>query len=156
MTVTSKEFQVEGFKELEEVLIQMGEELCYGQTAQKILVPAAKAAMMPVLMAAKANAPYDATNTTTPHLRDGLKISGRVPSAKDKRSQYGSPNDVAIALVGVRTDKRAISQEFGNDKTAPQPYLRSALESQADRVIQVLGSFLTYKLNQYKSKKDKQ
>lgn len=152
---TSKEFQIEGFKELEEVLIQMGEDLCYGKTAQKMLVPAAKAAMAPVLLAAKASAPYDPKNTTTPHLRDGLKIAGRVPTAKDLRSSYGSPNDVAIATVGVRTDKRAISQEFGNDKTAPQPYLRSALESQSERVIQILGSFLTYKLNQYKSKKDK-
>lgn len=151
----SDTIKLEGFKELEEVLVQMGEDLCYGKTAQKVLVPAAKAAMVPVLMAAKANAPYDPTNTTTPHLRDGLKIAGRVPTAKDKRSSYGSPTDAVVATVGVRTDKRAISQEFGNDKTAPQPYLRIALESQADRVIQILGSFLTYKLDQYKSKKDK-
>lgn len=155
MTVTSKEFQIEGFKELEAVLVQMGEELCYGQTAQKILIPAAKAAMAPVLASAKSNAPYDEKNTTSPHLRDGLRISGRTPNAKDKRSSHGSQNDVVVAMVGVRTDKRAISQEFGNAKTSPQPYLRSALESQADRVVQILGSFLTYKLNQYKSKKDK-
>jgi hypothetical protein len=46
-----------------------------------------------------------------------------------------------------------MSQEFGNNVVAAQPYLRPALESQASRVINILGSFLTYKLQQYKSKK---
>jgi len=55
--------------------------------------------------------------------------------------------------VSARTDKRGISQEFGNKAVAPQPYLRPALESQAMKVVDILGTFLAYKLQQYKSKK---
>jgi hypothetical protein len=145
--------KTEGFKELEAVLIEMGEDLCYGKTASKVLLPAIRNAMQPVLQTAKQLAPYDESNTTTPHLRDSLKLTARVPTAKDQRSIYSEPNDIAIGIVSARTDKRGISQEFGNKAVAPKPYLRPALESTASRVISILGAFLTYKLQQYKSKK---
>lgn len=142
-----------GFKELEAVLVEMGEDLCYGKTANKILLPAIRTALQPVLQMAKQLAPYDEKNTTTTHLRDTLRISARTPSPRDQRSMYVNQNDVAIGTVSVRTDKRGISQEFGNKSVAPQPYLRPALESQANRVVNLLGTYLTYKLQQYKSKK---
>ena len=145
--------KLEGFKELEAVLIEMGEDLCYGKTASKVLLPAIRNAMQPVLQTAKQLAPYDESNSTTPHLRDTIKLSARVPNARDQRSIYSEPNDIAIGIVSARTDKRGISQEFGNKSVAPQPYLRPALESTAPRVISILGAFLTYKLQQYKSKK---
>lgn len=146
--------KTEGFKELEAVLIEMGEDLCYGKTASKVLLPAIRNAMQPVLQTAKQLAPYDEKNTTTPHLRDSLKLTARVPNSRDQRSIYVNKDDIAIGIVSVRTDKRGISQEFGNANTkSPQPYLRPALESTAGRVVQILGAFLTYKLQQYKSKK---
>lgn len=145
--------KLEGFKELEAVLIEMGEDLCYGKTASKVLLPAIRNAMQPVLQSARQLAPYDEKNNTTPHLKDSIKLSARVPNARDQRSIYSEPNDIAIGIVSARTDKRGISQEFGNKSVAPQPYLRPALESQASRVISILGAFLTYKLEQYKSKK---
>ena len=143
----------EGFKELEAVLIEMGEDLCYGKTASKVLLPAIRTAMQPVLQTARQLAPYDESNDTTPHLRDTLKLNARVPNARDQRSIYSEPSDIAIGIVSSRTDKRGISQEFGNKAVAPQPYLRPALESQATKVVNLLGTFLTYKLQQYKSKK---
>jgi len=145
--------KLEGFKELEAVLIEMGEDLCYGKTASKVLLPAIRNAMQPVLQTAKQLAPYDESNTTSPHLKDTIKLSARVPTAKDQRSIYSEPNDIAIGIVSARTDKRGISQEFGNKAVAAQPYLRPALESTSTRVIGILGAFLTYKLQQYKSKK---
>jgi hypothetical protein len=66
---------------------------------------------------------------------------------------YVDKNDIVMGLVSVRTDKRGISQEFGNAAVAAQPYLRPALQSTQTRVIAILSSFLTYKLDQYKSKK---
>ena len=143
----------DGFKELEAVLVEMGDDLCYGKTANKVLLPAIRTAMQPVLQTARQLAPYDESNTTTPHLRHTLKLNARVPNARDQRSIYSEPNDIAIGIVSARTDKRGISQEFGNKAVAPQPYLRPALESQATRVINILGTFLTYKIQQYKSKK---
>jgi HK97 gp10 family phage protein len=142
-----------GFKELEAVLVQMGEDLCYGKTASRVLIPAIKAAMQPVLQMAKALAPYDESNMSTTHLRDTVRLNARTPSSRDQSSIYSEKNDIAIGIVSVRTDKRGMSQEFGNAQVAAQPYLRPALESQANRVISILGSYLTYKLTQYKSKK---
>jgi hypothetical protein len=109
--------------------------------------------MQPVLEMAKTLAPYDENNTTTPHLRDSLRLNARVPTNRDLNSMYIDDNDAVVGIVSVKTDKRGISQEFGNEKVSAQPYLRPAIESQAERVIQNLGTFLTYKLKQYKSKK---
>lgn len=145
--------ETEGFKELEQVLLEMANDIGYKKTARRVLVPAVKASMQPVLGMAKTLAPYDEKNTETPHLRDSLRLNARVPSDRDMRSMYIDRNDAVIGIVSVRTDKRGISQEFGNEQMSAQPYLRPAIESTADRVIQILGSFLTYKLQQYKSKK---
>ncbi len=145
--------KTEGFKELHDVLLEMANDIGYKKTARRVLVPAVKASMQPVLDMAKTLAPYDEKNTTTPHLRDTLRLNARVPSDRDMRSMYIDQNDAVIGIVSVKTDKRGISQEFGNEQVAPQPYLRPAIESQAQRVIQNLGTFLTYKLQQYKSKK---
>lgn len=145
--------KTEGFKELHDVLLEMANDIGYKKTARRVLVPAVKASMQPVLEMSKVLAPYDETNTTTPHLRDSLRLNARVPSDRDMRSMYIDRDDAVIGIVSVKTDKRGVSQEFGNEVTAPQPYLRPAIESQSARVIQILGSFLTYKLQQYKSKK---
>jgi len=106
--------KTEGFKELEQLLVQMGEDLCYGKTASRVLIPAVKTAMQPVLAQARATVPYDESNSTTKHLRDSLRLYGRVPNAKDMRSDSIDKNTIAIAVVSVRSDKRGISQEFGN------------------------------------------
>lgn len=145
--------QTEGFKELEQVLLEMAEDIGYKKTARRVLIPAVKASMQPVLGMAKTLAPYDETNTTTPHLRDTIKLFARVPNDRDMRSMYSDKDDAVIGVVSTKTDKRGISQEFGNEVTSPQPYLRPALQSQAEKVVQILGTFLTYKLQQYKSKK---
>lgn len=145
--------KTEGFKELHDVLLEMANDIGYKKTARRVLVPAVKASMQPVLEMSKVLAPYDETNTTTPHLRDTLKLFARVPTDRDMNSMYIDKNDAVIGVVSVKTDKRGISQEFGNEQVSPQPYLRPALESQAQRVIQNLGTFLTYKLQKYKSKK---
>lgn len=149
----ANEAKLTGFKELNDVLVQMGEDFCYGKTASRVLIPAIKAALQPVLEKARQLAPYDESNHSDKHLRDTLRLNARTPSPKDQRSIYSEPNDVAIGIVSVRTDKRGMSQEFGNAQVSAQPYLRPALESQSSRVIAILSAFLTYKLSQYKSKK---
>lgn len=145
--------KTEGFKELEEVLVQMGEEMGYDAPARRVLVPAAKAAMEPVLMKTLQLIPFDEKNTEGPHMRDTLRVSAKQPSPRDRRSVYVDKNDAVIAMVSVKTDKRGVSQEFGNARVKKQAYLRPALESQASKVVQILGTFLTYKLQKYKSKK---
>lgn len=147
------EVKLEGFKELNDLLVQMGEDLCYAKTARRVLIPAVKAAMQPVLQTTKALVPFDEKNTTTKHLRDTVRLNVRVPTPKDQRSMYADKNAVAIGIVSVRSDDRALSQEFGNAQVSAQPYIRPALESNISRVLNILGSFLTYKLTHYKSRK---
>lgn len=53
---------------------------------------------------------------------------------------------------GYNYDKRAISQEFGTAKIPAQPYMRTALESQAAAVVAKLGQILRQKIEQYRSK----
>ena len=146
-------FEVTGFKELEEVLVQMGEDLCYGKTARRVLVPAVKAAMQPVAQQVAATIPYDESNTNKVHMRDTIRVTGRTPNSKDARSRHADPDAVAIGIVSIRTDDRGMSQEFGNARTSAQPFMRNALETKANTVVNLLGTFLTYKLEQYKSKK---
>lgn len=146
------EVKLTGFKELNDVLVQMGEDLCYAKTARRVLIPAVKAAMQPVLQSARLLVPFDENNDTTKHLRDTLRLNARVPTQKDQRSMYADKNAVAIAIVSVKSDKRAISQEFGNHQVTGKPYIRPALEGNIDRVLRILSSFLTYKLQHYKSR----
>lgn len=145
--------KAEGFKELEEVLVRIGEEMGYDTAARRVLVPAMKSAMEPVLTKARMLSPYDEKNISGVHMRDTLRINARQPNSRDKRSMYVEEKDAVIATVTVRTDKRAISQEFGNARVAAQPFLRTSLESQSSQVVNRLGTFLAYKLSQYKSKK---
>lgn len=155
-------FRTEGFKELEEVLLEVAKDMGYDKTTSRVLIPAVRSAMEPVLRDAYARSPYNEENIGA-HMRDSLRISARRPSAKDTRSQYYDKGDVVIGEVSVRTDKRGKAQEYGfnhymvkelgNARVPAQPFLRPALRSQANNVINRLGTFLTYKLQQYKSKK---
>lgn len=146
-------FKAEGFKELHDVLIEMGEDLCYGKTARRVLIPAVKAAMQPVAQQVKNTIPYDEKNRNGEHMKDTIRVSGRVPNSRDMRAQHADPDAVAIGVVSIRTDDRGMSQEFGNARVPAQPFMRLALETQANRVINILGAYLTYKLDHYKSKK---
>lgn len=153
MAKESFTFKAEGFKELHDVLIEMGDDLCYGKTAKRVLIPAVKAAMKPVMDQVKTTIPYDEKNNSGQHMRDTIRLSGRVPNSRDMRAQHADPDAVAVGIVSIRTDDRGMSQEFGNARVPAQPFMRLALETQANTVINTLGTYLTFKLDQYKSKK---
>lgn len=153
MAKESFTFKAEGFKELNDLLVEMGEDLCYGKTARRVLIPAVKAAMQPVAQQVKNTIPYDEQNRNGTHMKDTIRVSGRVPNSRDMRAQHADPDAVAIGIVSIRTDDRGMSQEFGNARVPAQPFMRLALETQAARVVNILGTHLAYKLDHYKSKK---
>lgn len=146
-------FKAEGFKELHDVLIEMGEDLCYGKTAKKVLIPAARAAMMPVLHTVKTTIPYDELNRSGIHMRDTARITARIPNSRDDRALHADRDAVVVGIVSIKTDDRGMSQEFGNARVPAQPFMRLALETNVTQVVNTLGSYLAYKLDQYKSKK---
>lgn len=165
-------FEFKGFKELEEVFEEIKAD--FGEKDQKkILVSGVRQAMKPVLQMAKMRAPVD-----TGALSQSLRIEARKPTNKDKRSRYYKVGQVAMALVttapgnvlakkkwknkktgtkeiGMESDARANVQEFGSYKMAPQPYMRSSLESQSQAVTDNLGNNLGLALQKYKAKKIK-
>lgn len=176
-------FKIEGLGDVTRAFDQLANEIGDKKAQSRVLVPAAKQAIMPVLTAAQQNAPVD-----TGGLRLSLQVEARRPTKKDKRSKYIGTNDSVIAMVttasgqklaqmskgrglskakkqlarmgasaeqiaafsGIKSDGRAIAQEFGTSKISAQPYLRPAMESNAQAVVSRLGEALAQQINKYR------
>jgi hypothetical protein len=179
-------YKIQGLKDVlaafEELAIDIGDK----KARSRILVPAAREAMKPVLTMARMNAPKDSGD-----LARTMQIEARRPTRKDIRSKYITEKDTVIALVttkafpkklkkefyeknaelyktdkaqynrdlkerkkqvGVLSDARAIAQEFGTARNGAQPYLRPALESQADQTAKRLGEILARRISKYRIK----
>lgn len=177
-------FKIEGLKDVYAAFEQLAEDIGDKKAQSKILVPAAREAMQPVLNQAVSNAPVD-----TGGLRLSLQVEARRPTKRDRRSKYITQGDTVIATVttasgkklkamsegkgllkarrklaklgvddaknfmGIQSDARAIAQEFGSARNGAKPYLRPAMESQADQTAKRLGEILGRRINQYKAKK---
>lgn len=149
--------KVEGVKELEDVLKEMADDVGYKQAGNKVLKPALESAVQPVRLKLFQDIPYDDSksrrNKNGPHMRDTIRAYAKVPSARDRRSVYVDANDAMIGVVEIKTDKRGISQEFGNARTPAQPYLRNALEGSIDESLRRFKGYMSWALGKYKSKK---
>ena len=183
-------FSVSGLKELNAKLNDIADEIGDKKTNSKIVVPAMREAMQPVLHTAQASAPVH-----TGGLRLSLQVEARRPTRADKRSKYISATDSVIAVVttasgrklarmsegagltqskkklgamtadahygaylahnftGVKSDARAIAQEFGSAHNGPKPYLRPAIESQQSTTVNTLAEILRRRLTQYTNTK---
>lgn len=169
------QFQINGLKETLALFNQLQDEIGDKKARSKVLIPAVKLAMKPVLAMAKSLVPKD-----TGALRDSLVIVGRRPSNKDKKSKYIVSNDSVIAIVTTKPvsrkqfkatmgmkkkemrkyfeaqgsfyDARAIANEFGTSKRPAKPFMRVSLESKASSVATQLGVILKQKIEQYRSK----
>jgi hypothetical protein len=183
MSVT---FKVEGLKNVLAAFDELASEIGDKKATSKILIPAAREAMKPVLAMAQMNAPKD-----TGELSRTLQIEARRPNKRDMRSKYINATDTVIAVVttkafrkkdkkefyeananlyesdksaykkklkeaktkaNVLSDARAIAQEFGTARNTAKPYLRPALESQAQNTAKRLGEIIGRRLTQYKAK----
>lgn len=183
-------FAVTGLRELNAKLERIAEEIGDKKTNSKILVPAMREAMQPVLQMAQSNAPVN-----TGGLRLSLQVEARRPTKKDIRSKYVKESDTTIAIVttasgaklarmsegaglaqsqkklkamthdahfgaylahnfsGVKSDARAIAQEFGTAHNPAQPFLRTAIESQQTSTVNTLAAILRRRLDTFKDKK---
>lgn len=182
-------FSVTGLRELNKKLQEISEEIGDKKTNSKIVIPAMREAMQPVLQMAQSNAPVD-----TGGLRLSLQVEARRPTKADKRSKYITSTDAAIAVVttasgrklaqmstsglaqskrklkaitadahygaylahnftGVKSDARAIAQEFGTAHNGAQPFLRTAIESQQFSTVNTLAEILRKRLQNYRTNK---
>ena len=176
-------FKVVGLKEMLAAFNELAEEIGDKKATSKILVPAVREAIQPVLSQAVARAPVD-----TGGLRLSLQVEARRPTRRDRRSKYISETDTVIAAVttasgkklaqmsegkgllksrrklkqmgvanaenfsGIKSDARAVAQEFGSAHNAAHPFLRPSMESQAPETAKRLGEIIGRRLLQYKAK----
>ena len=152
----SVSIKLEGVGSVQAVFRELADEIGDKKANSKILIPAVREAMKPVLAKARTDAPVD-----TGGLKRSLQVEARRPNRKDKRSKYIANTDTVISLVttapgkklaklGIKSDARAIAQEFGTARNPAHPYLRAALESQSTSVVNNLAGILARRIDQYK------
>lgn len=145
-------FQLEGFAEFEQQLLQMAEMGRADLVARNTMVKAAKRAMEPVYQRVEQTAPYDETNTGPIHLRDSVRLDARIPNDRDRMSKYAEDTDAVIAVVSVKKSAVSLAQEFGTSKLNPQPFLRPALDNLSQEVTRKLGNELGSFIAEYAKK----
>lgn len=174
--------KLEGIGAVASAFDQLAQEIGDKKATSKVLVPAVREALKPVLADAQRRAPED-----TGGLRLSLLVEARRPSKRDRRSKYITQTDTVIAAVttasgkklaamsqgkgllrarkrlikmgasqeqaasfmGIKSDARAMSQEFGSAHNPPHPYLRTALESNAQETVNRLGQILAKRIQQF-------
>lgn len=181
--MATTKFEVTGLKEALDAFRELQYDIGDKDAKSKVMIPAVKKAMLPVLQLAQELAPVD-----TGGLKLSLQVEGRRPTNKDRKSKYVSQNDVVISAVttasgnklasmstgkgliksrktleklgvsdaqsfmGIKSDARAMVQEFGSSKTPAHSYLRPAIENQQQQVVNLFRDVLVEKINQYRIK----
>lgn len=152
----SVSIKLEGMGSVQAVFRELADEIGDKKANSKILVPAVREAMKPVLTKAIAEAPED-----TGGLKRSLQVEARRPNRKDKRSKYIASSDTVISLVttasgkklaklGIKSDARAMAQEFGTARNPKHSYLRVALESESQNTVKTLAEILARRIDKYK------
>lgn len=94
-------FKFEGLSDVLQVFDELAREIGDKQAKSKILIPAVRKAMQPVLGHAQQNAPVD-----TGGLRLSLQVEARRPNRRDRRSKYVSNTDTVIATVTTASGRK--------------------------------------------------
>ena len=149
----SVSIKLEGMGSVQAVFRELADEIGDKKANSKILIPAVREAMKPVLAKAIAEAPED-----TGGLKRSLQVEARRPNRKDKRSKYIANTDTVISLVttasgkklaklGIKSDARAMAQEFGTARNPKHSYLRVALESESQSTVNTLAQILARRID---------
>jgi HK97 gp10 family phage protein len=103
----SVKFAVNGLKETLDAFKEFQEQFGDKDSKSKVLIPAVRDAMKPVLAMAKALSPKD-----TGALDRSMYITARRPTRKDMKSRYITPKDSVISLVSSRPIPKKLKQQF--------------------------------------------
>jgi HK97 gp10 family phage protein len=85
-------------------------------------------------------------------MKDTIRLDARIPSEKDKRSDYVNDTDGAIAVVSVKKSAVSLANEFGTSKMGAKPFLRPALQENINTVLAELKSALAVGITDYAKK----
>lgn len=126
-------FKIEGLGDVTKAFDQLAEEIGDKKANSKVLVPAARQAMMPVLAAAQQNAPIDSGA-----LRLSLQVEARRPTSRDRRSKYINRNDAVVALVTTASGRKLAQMSSGKGLLRSKRKL-AKLGATADQVDSFAG-----------------
>lgn len=106
--------KLEGIGDAMKAFEELAEEIGDKKARSKVLIPAARAAIKPVLDLAQQKAPIE-----TGALRTLLQIEARRPTSRDRRSKYITKSDTVIAVVTTASGKKmkAMSEGKGLART---------------------------------------
>jgi HK97 gp10 family phage protein len=100
-------WKVEGLDTLLQTFDDIAKQIGDKKANSKILIPAAREAMRPVLNQAKTLAPKD-TGALAAH----LQVEARRPTKRDRRSKYVGESDNVIALVTTKAFPKKLKKKF--------------------------------------------
>lgn len=142
--------KTEGFEDFEKQISELANLHKADAVVRATLAKAARNALEPVAEQSRAVAPYDELhNTSGIHLRDTIRVDGRIPTAKDQRSSMVSPNDIVIGIVSAKKSAVSLSHEFGNARTTAKFFLRNPFEQQLQDIVDRLKSELSEIIPRY-------
>mgnify|MGYP006298629383 CR=1 FL=1 len=134
--------EFEGFSEFEEQLVQFANIERADLVVRNTLVKATKVAMQPTLSTAYSLAKLGPPNPDNIHMKETLRIDGRIPTEKDKLSEYVKETDVAIAIVSVKKSAVSLAQEFGTANVSAKPFIRQAFDGNVETVTNIMKNKL--------------
>lgn len=126
-------FKVEGLKEVGEALNEIAEQIGDRKLRSKILVPAMRKSMQPVLKRAQAMAPKD-----TGALALLLQVEARRPKQSDRRSKYINQKDSVIAAITTASGKKM-------EKMSTEKGIKSARRKLKKMGVENYGEFSGFK-----------
>lgn len=100
--------KIEGIGAVDQALKQLAIDIGDKKANSKVLVPAVREAIAPVLASARTNAPVD-----TGGLALSLQIEARRPTKRDRRSKYITETDTVIATVTTASGKKLKQMSTG-------------------------------------------
>lgn len=137
--------KLEGIGDVDQALRNLEADFGQKESAKKVLVPAVREAMKPVLAAAIQNAPKD-----TMGLVLSLQIEARRPTARDRRSKYITATDTVMAAVTTASGKKLARMSEGKGLIAARKRLKkmgfdnsesfTGIESDARAIAQEFGT----------------
>jgi hypothetical protein len=137
--------KLEGIGDVDQALRNLEADFGQKESAKRVLVPAVREAMKPVLAAAIQNAPKD-----TMGLVLSLQIEARRPTARDRRSKYITATDTVMAAVTTASGKKLARMSEGKGLIAARKRLKkmgfenaesfTGIESDARAIAQEFGT----------------
>ena len=133
----SKDIKVEGLKDLEKALRELGKEFGNPKYAVQAMRPAMKAAMKPVEERIEQNTPIDSGG-----LKESVTTKIGKATKKIKKSNHFNETTIIVGRSGYFWKKgesrwnQALAVEFGNEKVSGSAPLRNAFDEEHAGMLQ--------------------